>query len=406
MSKDNFPNFCSIPFLSMYLKEDISDNSSARPCCEYRGKFLSKPITNIDDYWNTQDYQNLRDAFNNRIMPKQCEVCINDENNGIRSKRMDFNDDYFKQAQYFFENKTVICPPPLYYDIRPSNYCNLECTMCNPYNSSAIDERYRKYEDKSFFLADDIYNGTHDDGWVDYLENNAQYIKKICYAGGEPLLMPQVIENINWLVDNGYSKNIDIKFLTNATVFRSKWVELFPKFNRVEFNLSIDGVGDTIEYVRYPSKWTVVEKNLKFFKTLNDEYDNIDVKIIPSIQLLNFVGFHKLVKLSKDLGFKMDVTPVYHSQDRDYLYFTRLPNDIRQHEVELIKKELVDYDSFQHNLNDELLDSLANSKFNLGNDHNLFPQMVKYWDSYNPVKFLQQYPYLDYLLKDSNSYKK
>ena len=189
-------------------------------------------------------------------------------------------------------------------------------------------------------------------------------------------------------------------------MFRSKWVELFPKFNRVEFNLSIDGVGDTIEYVRYPTKWTVVEKNLKFFKTLNDEYDNIDVKIIPSIQLLNFVGFHKLVKLSKDLGFKMDVTPVYHSQDRDYLYFTRLPNDIRQHEVELIKKELVDYDSFQHNLNDELLDSLANSKFNLGNDHNLFPQMVKYWDSYNPVKFLQQYPYLDYLLKDSNSYKK
>ena len=110
------------------------------------------------------------------------------------------------------------------------------------------------------------------------------------------------------------------------------------KFKRVEFNLSIDGIGDTIEYVRFPTKWKVVEKNLNYFKELNDKHDNIDVKIIPSIQLLNFVGFYKLVKLSKEYGFRMDVTPVYHSQDRDYLHFTRLTQDIRKKEVDQLEK--------------------------------------------------------------------
>ena len=176
---------------------------------------------------------------------------------------------------------------------------------------------------------------------------------------------------------------------------------MFPKFKRVEFNLSIDGIGDTIEYVRFPTKWKVVEKNLNYFKELNDKHDNIDVKIIPSIQLLNFVGFYKLVKLSKEYGFRMDVTPVYHSQDRDYLHFTRLTQDIRKKEVDLIRKELQDYDTEEHNFTEDMLESLENSKFSLGEDNHLFPQIVKFWDSYNPKKFLDTYPYLNYLL-DNN----
>ncbi len=402
----NFENFCSIPFLSIYLKEDIKDINEARPCCEYNQSFLKEHPKNIADYWNSKSYQNLRDLFNKRIMPRECQVCIDDEKNGITSKRQDFNKDYYKEAKYFYENQVTECPPPLYFDIRPSNYCNLECVMCNPYNSSSINERYKKYEDKSFFLYDDVYKGTHDDGWVDYLHKNAQYVTKICYAGGEPLLMPQVISSINWQVENGYSKNVDIKFLTNATIFRSKWVDLFPKFKRVEFNLSIDGVGDTIEYVRFPTKWKVVEKNLRLFKDLNDNHDNIDVKVIPTIQLLNFVGFHKLVKLTKEYGFKIDVTPVYHSQNRDYLHYTRLTQDIRKKEVDLIRNELIDYDPDEHNFTEEMLQSLEHNEFSLGDDHHLFPQIVKFWDSYNPRKFIDTFPYLEYLLKNSNSFKK
>lgn len=394
--KDDFPNFCSVPFLSMYLKENLTTDL-ARPCCEYRGKFLNEKIENVDEYFNSNSYKKLRQAFNSRIMPKNCITCVNDEKSGIESKRIDFNNDYYDQAKYFYENKTTECPPPIYYDIRPSNYCNLECVMCNPDNSSAIDKRYKEYDNESFYLKHFTYKNQHDDNWVDFLYKNAKYIKKICYAGGEPLLMPQVINSINWFVDNGYSENIEIKFLTNATVFRSKWVNLFPKFKRVEFNLSIDGVGDVIEYVRYPTKWNVVEKNLKFFKQLNEEYKHVDVKLIPSIQLLNFVGFHKLIRLGKQLNFRMNVTPVYHSQDNDYLYFTRLPVELRQKEVKLIRQELEDYND--HNLNDSILENLANSPFDIGKDNHLFQQMVKFWDSYNPNKFIDMYPYLDYLLQ-------
>ena len=88
----------------------------------------------------------------------------------------------------------------------------------------AIDDRYRKYEDKS---TDDTYDGP-DDGWVDYLHKNAQHVRKYVMQVENLLLMPQVISSINWQVENGYSENVDIKFLTNATVFRSKWIDLFP----------------------------------------------------------------------------------------------------------------------------------------------------------------------------------
>ena len=61
----------------------------------------------------------------------------------------------------------------------------------------------------------------------------------------------------------------------------------------------------------------------------------------------------------------------------------------------------LNFDPDEHNFTEEMLESLEHSEFSLGEDHQLFPQLVKYWDSYNPRKFLDTYPYLNYLLDNT-----
>ena len=70
----------------MYLKENIKDTKDARPCCEYRGRFLTNDLLMLQAI-GIVNRTGPRDLFNQRInMPRECKVCIDDEKNGIYQK--------------------------------------------------------------------------------------------------------------------------------------------------------------------------------------------------------------------------------------------------------------------------------------------------------------------------------
>ena len=76
-------------------------------------------------------------------------------------------------------------------------------------------------------------------------------IKYFEFTGGEPWLIQEHFDLLQYAVDQGYSNNIDIHYNTNATQTPLPHVPMWAKFGRVDIAFSIDNVGKRFEYERY-----------------------------------------------------------------------------------------------------------------------------------------------------------
>lgn len=395
MSKNNYPGFCVLPFMSIYSQE----TGDIKPCCEYDTHAVKNPTGDFEKHWNGDFYQQLRTQFNQRQIPSSCKICVMDEQEGIESKRQYSNRLFESYTKFYYNYPTTHCEPPAYYDLRPGNTCNLECVMCNPQSSSAIDERVSHYT-KSFHIKPSGITGKDNSMYFDYIRKNADRIEKISLAGGEPFLISEVTELISEQAASGVSKGIDIRFLTNGTVFRSKWISDILTYRSATIEVSLDAVGDLLEYVRYPSRWPVIEKNLKLLSKLQSENENLRIILNPCIHALNFIGFHKLVRTAKQLNLTLNTSLVYYTTDEDYLRVARLNPQQRQAEVQLIQAELEDWHN--HNISNSLLKKLSSDKREVisENSRQKFKDLVQYWDSHRETQFEIQFPYLKYLLQE------
>ena len=52
------------------------------------------------------------------------------------------------------------------------------------------------------------------------------------------------------LVEEGVSKNIEISYNTNGTVFDDKFNDIWKEFQSVTLGVSIDGVGERNKFIR------------------------------------------------------------------------------------------------------------------------------------------------------------
>ena len=142
-------NFCILPFISGY----VSTQKDFKLCCEFKQQI---PGHNFEEIWNGQLYKEYRHLFLNGVMPAACENCTSDEKAGIESHRQSQLKKFPTEVEHYTTTKQVVVPPPKSFDIRFSNYCNLECVMCDPQNSSAIATRVLNYN-----LKESISNVYH-----------------------------------------------------------------------------------------------------------------------------------------------------------------------------------------------------------------------------------------------------
>ena len=90
---------------------------------------------------------------------------------------------------------------------------------------------------------------------------------------------------LEYLIEQGKSKNISLKLNTNMTNMQDTFLNMISQFKQVTFFASIDGFGTVQEYIRYPSKWEQIDKNLS--KLVEKTKDNIVIKVAPVIQSTN-----------------------------------------------------------------------------------------------------------------------
>ena len=118
-------------------------------------------------------------------------------------------------------------------------------------------------------------------------------VKRLYFLGGEPLLVKEVAELLQYLIDRGLSKDISIAVVSNGSVTGS-WLDLIPHFKGLELAISIDGFGDHYDYIRYPGKWEKLVKNLDVFRRL----PNVSLGAAITLQFYNALNVCDLFRYS------------------------------------------------------------------------------------------------------------
>lgn len=303
--------FCILPW--MHMATNASGN--LRVCCNSTpGKnYVTRPngrpykISDPDasDYWNSPVLTNIREQFLAGKRPEMCERCFREEDAGIRSARQSWNSSWYQEQDY-----SAIAEPHIkYFDIRLGNLCNLKCRMCNPFASNQwIDEwnlveRTLPVEEAERLKKMDWFEG--DQTW-DNIFKYAEYIEEIYLTGGEPTLAISQYRLFDRLIEAGLARKIRLKYNTNMTNIPQKMVDYWQHFKRIKINASIDAVGDLNRYIRYPTAWSSVEKNLKIFKQMRDE-DRCNLQVHVTVQVYNVLYLDKLF----DYLYDLDITDIY-----------------------------------------------------------------------------------------------
>jgi glutamate-1-semialdehyde 2,1-aminomutase len=103
-----------------------------------------------------------------------------------------------------------------------------------------------------------------DNAWVrEVLLQNADRLRGLYFTGGEPMIEKQVEHILDHLIARRVAGNVVLEFNTNCTILREAMVQKLLQFKEVHIALSIDASGPFYEYIRYPSKWDVVRRNVE-----------------------------------------------------------------------------------------------------------------------------------------------
>ena len=139
-------NFCLYPFTHFQLDPD----GRARPCCKYKvgdptwQKDVPKlPDVNLDDLWNQDEFQSVRDQFLRNERPTGCKACWDEEAAGMKSMRL-VREHGGKEHPHatFYHHVPRLYPKTL--DLKLSNLCNLKCRICTPFLSRLMKLKYWK----------------------------------------------------------------------------------------------------------------------------------------------------------------------------------------------------------------------------------------------------------------------
>jgi hypothetical protein len=250
-------------------------------------------------------------------IPKSCTKCFEEESKGVASKRMWETVDWIHQGidipeliKQTKEDGTV--PEKLVYlDLRLGHTCNLKCVMCSPHDSSQwVGDHKKLYpifqakelKEQMAWNRKEFNNKWHEnpDFWKE-MYAQIPNLKQVYFAGGEPLMIREHKWFLEEIIRQGYADKILIRYNTNGLLVDDEIIELWKKFKKVKVGFSIDAVGDRNYYIRYPSDWDTIERNLH---KLDNTPDNIQVSIATAIQILNIKHLPDFAKWKIQQKFK------------------------------------------------------------------------------------------------------
>ena len=326
------PSFCVLPWIHLATRP----NGDMRICCVANASGADSGdytvgLVKMEDGKPANFGHNLpTEAFNNDYMksvrrtmlagevPASCLKCYEEEQQGIASKRIWETGTWHLQEQIDIQeliretSDDGEVPYKLQYlDLRLGHTCNLKCIMCSPHDSSMWVPEHKKvfpiFESKLIRKQMDWDQTDFDNYWHEnpkfweQIYEQIPNIKQLYFAGGEPLLIKEHKMFLQEIIKRGYADKISLRYNTNGILVNDEIIEIWEQFKKVKVGISLDGIGQRVEYIRYPTDFAEVEKNLW---RLENTSDKIQTNIALAVQILNIKHVPEFIKWKVSSGFK------------------------------------------------------------------------------------------------------
>lgn len=339
-SSDISPTFCALPWIHLSTRP----NGHMRVCCtanassaaatndkEYGGEVgilkndngtpANLNHTTLLDGWNNAYMRDIRQKMKSGQIPASCTKCFKEESAGHRSKR-NWETEYWAQRINLQDlvNQTEpngAAPPKLYYvDLRLGTKCNLKCIMCSPHDSSLWvsdwNKLYPRIESESLREIMGWKNkGKIDGASYNWHQDNPTFWKalyeqiphmmQLYFAGGESTIIEEHYELLEECIRRGEAHHIELRYNSNAVEIPERLLSLWKHFQRVRFHFSLDNIGGMNEYIRHPSNWDHMVKQLH---RLDQTEDHVEITIACAVQILNIFYIPEFIKWKLSQNFK------------------------------------------------------------------------------------------------------
>jgi len=245
----------------------IGPGGNCKPCCRFKWQEVpdnhNLSRSSINDIFHDEFMHKLRGYMRDGVRVPGCSKCYEEQDAG---KRASLREIY---------NRLDLLPPVditnpeiLFLESAFSNICNLQCVMCMPYFSTA-------WSSQDLTGIEDLvkqHGRLNID--IDKIKSIIPNLLHMKFTGGEPLMTKEYKELLLERAKHPGIESVFLNYSTNLMHFPTNDIlDIWKRVNFVEIATSFDGVGDVIEYVRFPSKWDTVSKNIIKYMMLSNFMD-------------------------------------------------------------------------------------------------------------------------------------
>lgn len=299
--------FCTAPFTTVRIESFAPQSVTSavsgvifKPACVYRAQ---TSVPSLEEFWHGTEMQNLR---NNKLTGTKpapgCDLCSGPESLGLPSIRQQL----LRKPWASADRKIKML------DVFFGNVCNLGCLMCGPdYSSYSSEERYQAGLIKARIpFIDNIQLA------VDTM-NQLPDLESVSFLGGEFF----VAKGIDAVLDRILERNLQCTVTTNATVLPQHLLDKLSQVRDLQIRISVDGVGDVYELIRYPASWDTLNTNVQ---RLQQQFPQAEFHISTVVQPLNLEQLPQLLDWANRL-----IIPTHYQilHSPDYLSWKVLNTD-------------------------------------------------------------------------------
>ena len=432
---NNHKKFCVLPWINLNTNPD----GKLKLCCNIQNNNsiltvnvdgVETPFNmghhSIEEIWNSEYMKTVREQQLSNAGSPACKECYKVEELTNHSPRTGQNEEWLRRK----ENNTSIGKildtdihkesieldhMPISLELRLGNQCNLQCISCWGLSSSLTHDERAEYLDKGlidtaemswikrFWVRDrlaveeaDLKDWFETDMFYENFKKIAPTLKRLYTTGGEPTLIKANYKMFQMLLDAG-NTDCQIEFTSNMTTWNPEFYNRLEKFKNVEIQMSIDGIEEIGEYLRYPSEWSKVSDTVQKAVKLAAGKPGWRIKCYTVLQALNFRNVENIWEYLHDLANEYEKSILWWPitlQAPHYLALGSVTVEERSNHIESIKSTWKTryYDKSEQalfQLNDSVWDTYYNTIMNFPYNPTHHGQLKNY------IKFVDQQRQLD-----------
>lgn len=333
-------NFCLLPWLNL----NTNPNGFIKLCCNIQvdhfvakdGKPFNMGYHDIEEIWNSAYMDNVRGLHRQNNGSGECTECYKIERISGHSPRMGQNVMWLAKKEQDEELSdflakvsreelyTFLDQLPVSLELRLGNKCNLKCITCwgmssslvqterldiinkgtlKEYNLNWLDHKWR--EETEVVEKTELTEWYDTDMFYENFRKMAPRLKRLYTTGGEPTVIKANYRALEMLLEAG-NKTCSIEFTSNMTTWNPKFYDALSQFENVEIQMSIDGVDEVGEYIRYPSDFSTVRENIFKAVEMASKNPKWRIKSYTVLQALNYKELTPVWDLINEAATKYD----------------------------------------------------------------------------------------------------